>query len=714
MKQKLLLITLALALATAGQAASADTGTPFPPDLKPAPQEARAAYVASEILTRHHYNAMPIDAALSARIFDQYLKSLDAERLLFARSDIDRLTAYRASLGEAILKENLEVPFAMFNLYQRRAAERFAYARTLLQAGFDFRKDETYQFARGKEPWPATEAEMRELWRKRVKNDWLRLRLAGKDDKSIVAVLDKRYDNVLKRMARVRGADAFQTFMNAYTMSIEPHTNYLGPRAAQEFDISMRLSLVGIGASLAELDDYITIRELIPGGPALLSGQLKPGDRIVGVAQGEQGAMTEVLGWRVEDAVTLIRGAPDSVVRLDILPSEAGPDARHRLVSLVRKTISLDAQAAKANIYTVTAGAAARRIGVISLPTFYEDFAGRKKGLKDFRSATRDVARLLEGLRQAKVDSVLVDLRNNGGGSLTEAIELSGLFIDQGPVVQQRSANGAIAVGADTRAGVAWDGPLGVMINRRSASASEIFAAAMQDYGRGLIIGEPSFGKGTVQSLVDLDQIARNPKPQFGQLKMTIAQFFRINGGTTQLRGVTPDILLPEVSDADAIGESSFDNALPWVQIRPAQYAPVADLKGVFPILQAMHETRVKSDKDFLYLQEDLAEARLERKKNVVSLNEAARRAELAARDARLAAREPHKEAGKDKAPANAAMLNDDGLQPDERRLASALEAETALKNAKDVLLNEAVRILSDEVGVLRGKAGLAASTRPN
>ena len=711
---KKILLWITLAFATAAQTALADAGTPFPPDLKPAPQEARAAYVASELLTRHHYNAMPIDAALSARIFDQYVKSLDAERLLFVQSDIDTLTPYRSSLGEAILKQDLAVPFAMFNLYRRRVSERFEYARTLLQAGFDFRKDETYQFARAKEPWPATEAEMRELWRKRVKNDWLRLRLAGKDDKSIVTVLDKRYDNVLKRMARVRGADAFQIFMNAYTTAIEPHTNYLGPHAAQEFNISMRLSLVGIGASLAELDDYITIRELIPGGPALLSGQLKPGDRIVGVAQGEQGAMTEVLGWRVEDAVTLIRGTPDSVVVLDILPSDAGPDGKHNRVSLVRKTISLDAQAAKADIYTVGAGAAARRIGVIALPTFYEDFAGRQKGLKDFRSATRDVARLLEGMRQAKVNSVLVDLRNNGGGSLTEAIELSGLFIDMGPVVQQRSANGAVAVGADSRAGVAWEGPIGVIINRRSASASEIFAAAMQDYGRGVIIGEPSFGKGTVQSLVDLDQITSNPKPELGQLKMTIAQFFRINGGTTQLRGVTPDILLLEAPDADAIGESSLDNALPWVQIKPAQYAPVADLKAVFPVLQSMHDTRVKTDKDYIYLQEDIAEAKRQRKKNVVSLNEVTRRAEIAARDARLAAREPPNEAGKDKAPANAAFLNDDGLQPDERRLANSLAAENALKNAKDVLLLEAVRILGDEVGVLRSRAGLATNARPN
>ena len=386
---------------------------------------------------------------------------------------------------------------------------------------------------------------MRELWRKRVKNDWLRLKLAGKDDKSIVEILDKRYDNFLKRIGRVKSADAFQTFMNAYTMAIEPHTNYLGPRAAADFDISMRLSLVGIGAALAELDEYTTIRELIPGGPASLSGQLKIGDRIVGVAQGESGVMTDVMGWRLDDTVALIRGAADSVVVLDVLPADAGPDGKHKLVSLIRKKISLEEQAAKASVHSITDGKATRRVGVISLPSFYEDFAARQKGVQDYKSATRDVARLLDELKKEKVDSVLIDLRNNGGGSLAEAVELTGLFIDKGPVVQQRNASGEISVESDTQAGVAWDGPLGVLINRGSASASEIFAAAIQDYGRGLIIGEPSFGKGTVQTMINLDQVAKNSKPQFGELKMTVAQFFRINGGTTQLRGVTPDILFP-------------------------------------------------------------------------------------------------------------------------------------------------------------------------
>ncbi len=719
---KQILLWILLALTTAAHGASLDAGTAVLPELKPAQQEARAAHLAAELLARFHYKKVPLDDALSERVFDQYLKTLDAEKLFFVQSDIDRFAGDRNKLDDAMLKEDLTIPFAIFNLYGQRVAERFTYARALLKSGFDFRENESYQFARDKEAWPKTEMEMRELWRKRVKNDWLRLKLAGKDDRGIADTLDKRYGNFLRRIGRLKSTDAFQTYMNAYTTAIEPHTNYMGPRAAADFDISMRLSLVGIGAVLAEIDEYTTIRELVAGGPAMLSEQLKVGDRIVGVAQGDAGAMVDVMGWRLDDTVAIIRGAADSVVVLDVLPADAGLDGKHKLVSLVRKKISLEEQAAKKSVQTVVDGKTTRRIGVIALPTFYEDFAGRQKGLPDYKSATRDVARLLDELRREKVDSVLIDLRNNGGGSLLEAIELTGLFIDKGPVVQQRNAGGDISVGSDTQAGVAWNGPLGVLINRSSASASEIFAAAMQDYGRGLIIGEPSFGKGTVQSMVNLDQIAQNDQPRFGELKMTVAQFFRINGGTTQLRGVTPDILLPSLGDAENFGESSFDNALPWVQIRAADYAPVGDLKGLLPILLTMHDARVKKDPDFQSLQEDIAEFRLQRKKNQLSLNESERRAERDAQEARLKQREARRGAGKvaaggatgqTSAIANSSPRRDDGLQADERNLANELAAEKARKDAKDVILNEAVHILSDTVGVLKTSASLAARVKP-
>ena len=718
MKKKLL--WLILVLAAAAQGASLEGGISTPAGLRPEPQEARAAHLAAEVLSRYHYKPMPLDEALSAKIFDQYLKALDPEKLFFVQDDIDQLSAYRSRLTEALVKEDLTVPFAIFNQYQQRAADRFAYARTLVKNGFDFDKDETYRYLREKEPWAKSESEMRDLWRKRVKNDWLRLKLAGKDDKSIADILDKRYDNFLKRIGRIKSTDAFQTFMNAYTMGIEPHTNYMGPRAAEDFDIAMRLSLVGIGAVLMESDEYATVRELVPGGPAAASGQLKVGDRIVGVAQGESAAMTDVLGWRLDDTVALIRGAADSVVVLDVLPAEAGPDGKHKLISLVRKTISLDAQAAKASVQAVTEGNVTRRVGVITLPSFYEDFGAKQKGVKDYKSAARDVTRLLADLKKQKIDGLLIDLRNNGGGSLAQAVELTGLFIDKGPVVQERMASGKVSVQSDEQAGAAWDGPLGVLINRGSASASEIFASAIQDYGRGLIIGEPSFGKGTVQTMLNLDEMAKSKSPQFGELKLTVAQFFRINGGTTQLLGVKPDIAFPEVSNGEAFGESSFDNALPWAQIQPANYSPAGDMKGVLPIVMAQHEARIKTDKDFEALQEDSAELKLRREKNAVSLNERVRRAERDAQEARLKSRELLSDSGsgdqdvraRAAARANDDALRDDGLQADERNIANELAAENLRKKAKDVLLNEAVRIVSDEAIALKNDAQLAARAK--
>jgi carboxyl-terminal processing protease len=614
------------------------------------------------------------------------------------------------------------------------------YARQLLKTRPDFTLDESIELDREKSPWAKNEDEVRELWRKRVKNDWLRLKLAGKEEKAIRETLDKRYENYITRIRKLNNEDVFQMFMNAYATAIEPHTNYLGPRSADNFDIAMRLSLEGIGAVLQTRDEYTVIREIVPGSPAALSGKLKVGDRIVGVAQGNA-PFTDVLGWRIDDVVQLVRGEKGTTVRLDILPGDAGPDAKHVSVSMVRKKISMEEQAAKKSIIEVKDGAFKRRIGVISLPTFYLDFEARRRGDKDYRSATRDVARILGELKKEKVDNVLIDLRNNGGGSLTEAIELTGLFIDKGPVVQQRDAQGRIEVEADLQPGLAWDGPMGVLINRGSASASEIFAAAVQDYGRGLVIGEPSFGKGTVQTLIDLDRFSPAEKVRYGELKMTIAQFFRINGGTTQLRGVTPDIKLPVLSDLESFGESSYDNALPWVAIKPASYAAAGDLKELIGPLQKRHEARIAKDKEFQFLQEDIAEVLKIRKENSISLNEAVRRKERDAQDARAKLREARlagasgtntdepaaspagKEArGKVPAPTKPAKAvtavrgaprHDDGLQYDERDLAAELAAEKAAKDAKDILLQEAANILADEVGMLRTDTRMASRAMP-
>jgi carboxyl-terminal processing protease len=714
-------------------------GTPTATQMKPIAAQTQAALWASRVLGRYHYKAVPLDDAMSVKIFDNYFDALDSEKLYFVQGDLDGFAPQRTKMDDAINNEDLTVPFAIYNLYQQRFAERMAYARGLLKTRFDFNTDETLQLDREKAPWAKSEDEIRDLWRKRVKNDWLRLKLAGKDDKAIRETLDKRYDNYVSRIRKLNNEDVFQMFMNAYATAIEPHTNYLGPRSADNFDIAMRLSLEGIGCVLQSRDDYTVIREIVPGSPADKSGKLKVGDRIVGVAQGN-GPFTDVLGWRLDDVVALVRGEKGSTVRLDVIPGDGGVDAKHVAVSMVRKKISMEEQAAKKSIMKVKEGGVERRIGVISLPTFYLDFEARRRGDKDFRSATRDVERILTELKKEKVDNVLIDLRNNGGGSLTEAIELTGLFIDKGPVVMQRTAEGRVEVESDTRAGLAWDGPVGVLINRGSASASEIFAAAIQDYGRGLIIGEPSFGKGTVQTLIDLDRFAPNEKSRYGELKMTIAQFFRINGGTTQLRGVTPDIKLPVLADIENFGESSYDNALPWVSIKPAQYMPLGDLKELVGPLQKRHEARIAKDKDFQFLQEDIAEVLKLRKENAISLNEAVRRKERDTQDARSKMREARL-AGNSATPDEPATgpgskekraetpdptkaeksvvalrgtpRQDDGLQADERNLAAELAAEKAAKDAKDVILQEAAHILADEAGMLKTDTRLALRAMP-
>ena len=702
MKNKLLLLLTFVAALQAGVASS----SPQVPQITPLEQQSEAAHLSAEVLSRYHYKPVKLDDTSSAKIFDNYIKSLDSQRIFFLQSDIDRMSDARSKLDDSILKEDLTIPFAIFNLYQQRVIERNTYARSLLTKGFDFTKDESYEVTREKSNWAQSPDELNDLWRKRVKNDWLRLKLAGKDDKSILAVLDKRYENFLKGVNKIKNDDVFQGFMNAYTLSVDPHTNYFGIRASDDFNISMKLSLDGIGAVLQDKDEYTTIRELVPGGPAALSGKLNIGDRILGVGQGSN-AIVDVTGWRLDDTVDLIRGPENSVVTLDILPAEAGPDGKHTIVTLTRKKISLEQQSAKKSIIEVKDGDSVRRIGVIDLPVFYQDFVARQKGEKEFKSATRDVKRLLEELKKDKVEAVLVDLRNNGGGSLDEAVELTGLFIDKGPVLQERDVKGAVKVDSDNNSGAAWSGPLGILINRASASASEIFAAAIQDYGRGVIIGEQSFGKGTVQSVVNLDSLVRNDKPKFGELKMTVAQFFRVNGGTTQLRGVTPDISLPSMTNVEDFGESSFDNALPWTQIKAADFNPAGNLKELVPVLVTKHDARISKDKDFKYLLEDIAEVKALTSKNQVSLNEAKRRKEREAQDLRLAARDS------DGKKTNAkTSTQDDGLNSSERNLSKDIELEKSRKDNKDIYLNEAANILSDEVYVLKTNAKLAASVQ--
>ncbi len=705
-------------------AASLAYGAPQPtPELAPTQTHAEAAGLSASVLSRFHYQSIALDDAMSQRIFDRYLKILDPERVFFVQADIDEFAGAQTALDDALLSQDLEIPYIIYRRYLERVHEHYGAARALLAKGFDFGRDETYQLVRTDAPWARSKAEIRDLWRKRVKNDWLRLRLAGKDDAAIRDTLDKRYEGAITRATRQKSDDVFQLFMNAYATAIEPHTSYLGPRAAEDFAIAMKLSLVGIGAVLQERDEYITIRELVPGGPASKSEQLAVGDRIVGVAQGENGAPTDVIGWRVDEVVALIRGTKGTTVVLDVLPAEAGPDAAPKRVAMVRDTINLEKQAASKSVIEFAGETGPQRIGVITLPTFYQD-ARARRGDTNYRSATRDVARLLGELKAEKVDAVLFDLRNNGGGSLDEAIRLTGLFIDTGPVVQQRNAQGQIRVERDTDAGVAWDGPLGVLINRASASASEIFAAAVQDYGRGVIIGEQSYGKGTVQTLMSLDEMVQSDKTRYGELKVTVAQFFRVNGGTTQLRGVAPDIALPSMTDAEKFGESSYDNALPWTKIGAAPIASAGNVTEVLPVLLARHKQRVARDVDYGYLVEDIAELNALRKRGEISLNEAERRRERAAQEARLKARASGRSdtqaaaggaATEDPSAASGplAALRDDGLLAGERSLSAELEAEKARKDARDVLLDEAAHIVGDMAMLLQSDAALAARVLP-
>ncbi|WP_337268375.1 carboxy terminal-processing peptidase [Oryzifoliimicrobium ureilyticus] len=671
-----------------------------PPVLSPSQTQGQAAHLSAEFLTRYAYKPVALDDALSAKVMDRYIKYLDPERSFFLQADIDKIMADRTKIDDAIEHQDLKVPFSIFNLYLQRLVDRMTFSRDLLKQGFDFGKQEDFAINRENAPWPQSKAESDDLWRKRVKNDWLRLKLAGQSDAAIKDTLDKRYKNILDRVYTYKSDDVFQQFMEAYTTSVDPHTDYFGAAASADFDISMKLSLVGIGAVLQERDGYTTIRELVPGGPAQLSGKLEVGDRIIGVGQGDAGPIKEVVGTRLDEVVQMIRGTKDTVVRLDILPAAAGDNATHRIINLVRDKISLEKQAAQKSIVPVEEGGVSRKIGVITLPAFYEDFDARRKGDQGYRSASRDVAKLLDELKEEKVDGVLIDLRNNGGGSLSEAIDMTGLFVGAGPVVQQRDTDGKIKIQGDDLPTPVWTGPLGVLINRGSASASEIFAAAIQDYQRGVIIGEPSFGKGTVQTVVDLDQVAHNSKPKLGQLKLTIAQFFRIDGGTTQLKGVTPDISLPGLSDPKTLGEQSYDNALPWAQIKPAKYALEGNIKALLPQLQSRHDARVEKDPDYQRFIEDAAELKAQREKQTISLNETVRRNEMTAMTNRLKSR--------DQSGDGVLRPADDGLQGNERSLSADIAMENARKNAKDVLKKEAASIVADEAALLQqaGKSG--------
>lgn len=709
----LLPLTLAVAATQVPHAGTTAKPAPAPQVANTTMQQTADEATAARLLygtlsdSRYAYRPLQLDDSLSADIFKRYLDGLDGDKLFFTQADVSRFGAYRSTLDDAIRNRQLQPAFDMFALYQTRVGERVAYARSLLAKPFDFSVKENWAYDRKDANWAPDAAALNELWRKYVKNDALRLKLAGRSQDEIRATLDKRYANLASRVKQLRGDDAFEALMNAYATSIDPHTSYMSPRSAENFNMQMKLSLEGIGAVLQRQDDYVVIRTIVAGGPASQSGKLKVGDRVVAVGQGEKGPMTDVVNWRIDDVVALIRGHKGTTVRLDILPGDAGSDARHQLVSLVRDKIKLEDQAAKQSIIPVQD----KRIGVIDLPGFYSDFEARRRGDPDARSATADVAKLLLELKAAKVDGVVIDLRDNGGGSLEEAIELTGLFIDRGPVVQVRQSGGYTEIKSDENAGVTWDGPLAVLVNRSSASASEIFAAAIQDYGRGLIIGEPTFGKGTVQALIDLPPWPRQSESRYGVAKLTVQQFFRIDGGTTQNAGVVPDLQYPISVDASEFGESTFDNALPYTRIDVAAHTNLGNFAPIKPQLLALHNARIAKDTEYQWWAQDVAQFRAEREKKSVSLNEAERAAE---RDQREAQRKQREVQRKTLGLADdTADVSDDGLQADERGVAQQAADDDAAKNRPDPLLRESAAILSDAVTLLKGSAQLTAQVMP-
>ena len=711
-----LLLGLALALPLALTTAGATDGPAPATATGPTPAQMVTSRMLNGLLSDSSYAYRPqaLDDALSRQILGEYLKTLDPNRFFLTAADVAGFQGYATTLDDAIRSGQVAPAWAIFAVYRDRVRQRIAYARGLLKGDFDFSGNQSYAYDRKDAPWTDA-AGLDVLWRQSVMNDWLRLKLAGKKPDDIRKTLDKRYANLLDSVNEIKGDDVFQSFMNAYAESIDPHTEYMNPRSAANFAIEMSNSLEGIGAVLFRQDDFIVVRELVPGGPAARSGHLRTGDRIVGVGQGTQGEMKDVVGWRTDDVVQLIRGSAGSQVRLDVVPAEAPMDSKPQQVLLTRAKVRIEDARARAETINVPAsdGAPARKIGVVRLPGFYQDFDARRRGDPNYASATRDVAKMLAAFRAQKVDGVVLDLRGNGGGSLNEAVELTGLFIDQGPVVQVREAGGKVTVQYDRDAGVAWDGPLAVLVNRGSASASEIVAGAIQDYGRGLIIGETSFGKGTVQTMLDLDRWPAKVDGRFGELKLTIAQFFRPDGSSTQNKGVVPDVSFPTSVDASEYGESTYPNALPWTRIVASSHVRYGNFAPLLASLQARHEARSAKDVEYQWWIEDVRQFREEQAKKTISLNEAERRAERDRFDAQRKARaDTRARLGIDRDPLLEGR-SDDGLTADERNAADDVARAAAARNATDPLLRESAAILSDAVSLLGRDGHLAAQVLP-
>ncbi|MHC6527229.1 carboxy terminal-processing peptidase [Vibrio proteolyticus] len=608
-RSKLTMIAAGLWLAAFSvQALEAKIAKDDLPVLQPEVQHETAAKRVTSRFTRSHYKHFTLDDQFSEAIFERYLELLDYNRNIFTQADIDSFKAWSVQLDDQLKAGNNQIAFEVYNLSMQKRYDRFKYALSLLDKEMTFDTDESIELDRSKAAWPKDEAELNDLWRKRVKYDQLNLKMTGKTWPEIQEMLGKRYNNAIKRLSQTHNEDAFQLYMNAFARQVDPHTSYLSPRNAEQFQSEMNLSLEGIGAVLQMTDDYTVIRSLVAGGPASKSKQLSEGDRIIGVGQ-EGKAVVDVIGWRLDDVVELIKGPKGTKVILQVLPE--GKDVKSHTVTIVRDKIRLEDRAVKSELIEKNG----KKIGVLEVPSFYVGLA-------------KDTDKLISDLKKKGVEGIIVDLRNNGGGALTEATALSGLFITSGPVVQVRDSYGRVNVNSDTDGQISYNGPMTVLINRYSASASEIFAAAMQDYGRAIILGENSFGKGTVQQHRSLNHIYDLFDKQLGYVQYTIQKFYRIDGGSTQNKGVIPDIAYPTAIDPSETGESVEDNALPWDSIDQANYRKLNDFSALIKTLQSEHEARVAKDMEFGFIQQDIAQYKAEKDDNMLSLNEKTREAE--------------------------------------------------------------------------------------
>jgi carboxyl-terminal processing protease len=596
------------------------------PILKQESQHSVAAKRISSSFLRSHFKEIDLNDALSSKMFDRYIRALDLNRNIFLASDIKSFEKFRLNFDDSIERGNLSNAYNIYQLSLERRAERFNYAISLLEKPFDFeKKDDVFEYDREDANWPTSEAEINELWRQRVKYDALSLKMSGKEWEEITELLSKRYNRAIKRLKQTKSEDVFQTVMNSFARSIEAHTSYLSPSNSERFQMDMNLTFEGIGAVLQSEDDYTVIRSVVPGGPAELSKKIKPEDKIVGVAQDKE-EFIDIIGWRLDEVVKLIKGPKGSIVRLQVLKG-ASESNTPDVVSITRDKIKLEDRAAKSEVYVPETGPhKGEKLGVITIPSFYNNLH-------------QDVKKEITKLKTEEIQGIIVDLRGNGGGSLLEATLLSGLFFDKGPVVQIRDGAGRTRVERDTDGVTFYNGPMTVLVDRYSASASEIFAAAMQDYGRAIVLGEQTFGKGTVQQHRPLGRIYDLYNNPLGAVQFTIAKFYRISGGSTQHQGVVPDILFPSAIDPNDWGESQEENALPWDSIPRASYTTVGDTSSAIEVARAQHDSRIQSDPEFSYIFEDIKVYQQEKDEKTISLVESERVKKKEEREAKRLAR---------------------------------------------------------------------------